>query len=855
MNQTNTTEKYRSLRVILILMFSLQLIIFAWIIGWLSFRNSQQTVQEIIGQLQTEITSRIKEHLYQYLSMPPLISKINQEAIESGRLNTTNQAELEHYLFEQINLFPKMTYISYSTETGDYIGAHRRIDDGKLRLIVENESTHRAYLTYETDEKGNKTNLIDNTPSFFDPRKRPWYQQIRDRKQRSWYTPYKYVRYDSLGLGLGAPVYNKQNEIIGILAADIALVEISRFLNSLKIGKTGQAFIIEKEGNFIASSNLNESLATLVEGKIQRFSALQSNDLLISKSTQYLQQYFGDFNQIETETALSFEIDQQKNFVNVLPYQDDYGLDWLVVVVFPEIDFMAKINASSEITFFLALSALMIAIFIAMLFARWITEPLEKMSIAATEIANGQWEQDLESLNYDRHDEIGELSRAFKTMGDQLKFSFEALEMKNEQLRYNEERLKQFLEAIPIGIFITDAQGLPYYANQAAQIILRKNAISDFQDQGLPSILQAYLGKKNTDYLHYQKIPEIYRLYLANTPWTYPIEKMPLTKALNGKIAVVDDMEVRHPDCTIPLEVQATPVFNEKREIIYAIAVFQDISARRQFERDKIALVQEQEAKNAALKYNKEIELKNTQLVHLNQEKNELMAIVVHDLKNPLSAIKGLVDVLQWSLETITKEELNEYLDMIQTSSQQMFGLIENLLDMNKLDSGDISVNLQPTNIWLIILRIIKRYQIAAHAKNIVFHTEATNEKAIAMVDENLFHQVLDNIISNAIKYSPFDKHIYCRLSVLEDKIRCEVEDQGPGFSEQDLKKLFGKFSRLSAKPTGGEHSSGLGLFIVKKLVENMHGEVWCETEKNHGAKFIVEFPLFIETEEGNNEF
>jgi len=500
MNSPDNVSKHYSLRIILISIFSVQLIVFALIIGWLSFRNSQQTVQEIISQLQTEITSRIKEHLYQYLAIPPLVSKINQESIEQSHLNTNNPLELEHYLFEQIKLFPKMTFISYSTETGNYTGAHRQIDNHTLRIIVENETTNRNFITYETDEQGNKLGIVKETPNY-DPRKRPWYKQVIDAKKRVWYDAYKYVQYDSLGLGLGAPVYNKQNEIVGVLAADLALIDISRFLSSLTIGKTWRALKKKKNGNLAASSNLQEPLATLVNGEIKRLPATQSNDALIKNTATFLTQQVGGFQNISTEINLSFEIDQQKNFISVLPYKDDYGLDWLVVVVFPEIDFMAKINASSEITFFLALSALMIAIFIAMLFARWITEPLEKMSIAATEIANGQWEQDLESLSYDRHDEIGELSRAFKTMGDQLKFSFEALEMKNEQLRYNEERLKQFLEAIPIGIFITDAQGLPYYANQAAQIILRKNAISDFQDQGLPSILQAYLGKKNTDYL------------------------------------------------------------------------------------------------------------------------------------------------------------------------------------------------------------------------------------------------------------------------------------------------------------------------------------------------------------------
>jgi adenylate cyclase len=845
----NPPLKRYSLRIILILMFSIQLIVFSVIIGWLSFRNSQQTVEEIVQKLQTETTSRIKDHLYQYLAVPPLISKINQEAIETGRLKTEHQLELEHYLFEQIKLFPKMTFISYSTETGNYTGAHRQIDNGMLRIIVENESTNHAFATYETDDQGNKLGITKVTPNF-DPRKRPWYQQIIDKKQRSWYTPYKYVQYDSLGLGLGAPVYNKEKEIIGVLAVDLALIDISRFLSNLKIGKTGQAFIIEKEGNFVASSNLQETLAKLVESKIQRVSVLQSNNLLISQAANYLKHYFKDFNQISKETNLIFDTDRQRNFINVSPYQDNYGLDWLVVVVLPEQDFMEKINTNSEITFFLSLGALCIAILIATLFAKWITFPLEKMSLVATEIANGNWEYKLGCLNHLRHDEIGELSYAFKKMGEQLKFSFDALEMKNDQLRYNEERLKQFLEAIPLGIFIIDAQGYPYYANQAAQKILRKNIVYDFDQQEILGIFQAYLGKKTKNYLNYQQLAEACNAYLANTSLLYPIEKMPLTKALNGEINVVDDMEIRHSDCTIPLEVKASPVFNEKEEVIYAIAVFQDISRRRQAEQDKINLVQEQEAKNAALKYTKEIEVKNEQLVYLNQEKNELMAIVVHDLKNPLSAIKGLIDIIQWSLETITKEELSEYIEMIHPAISQMFDLIENLLDINKLDEGKINANLQPTNIWLIILKIIKHYQLKAQAKNITIHAEANDETIVAMVDASLFYQVLDNLVSNAVKYSPFNTEITCRMYLTRNKVRCEIEDQGPGFSEQDLKKLFGKFSRLSAKPTGGEHSSGLGLFIVKKLVENMHGNVWCETEIGKGAKFVVEFPFFHQTEE-----
>jgi len=100
--------------------------------------------------------------------------------------------------------------------------------------------------------------------------------------------------------------------------------------------------------------------------------------------------------------------------------------------------------------------------------------------------------------------------------------------------------------------------------------------------------------------------------------------------------------------------------------------------------------------------------------------------------------------------------------------------------------------------------------------------------------------QVLENLVSNAVKYSPPGKNIFVRLKKEASAARCEVQDEGPGLSAEDQKKLFGKFARLSAKPTGGEHATGLGLSIVKRMVEAMHGKVWCESEPGKGATFIV---------------
>lgn len=110
--------------------------------------------------------------------------------------------------------------------------------------------------------------------------------------------------------------------------------------------------------------------------------------------------------------------------------------------------------------------------------------------------------------------------------------------------------------------------------------------------------------------------------------------------------------------------------------------------------------------------------------------------------------------------------------------------------------------------------------------------------------DPNLTVQILENLISNAVRCSPPGRDIHVRLKQSVESVRCEVKDEGPGLSTADQKKLFGKFARLSAMPKGGEHSTGLGLSVVTKMVEAIHGRVWCENELGHGATFLVEFPI-----------
>lgn len=237
-----------------------------------------------------------------------------------------------------------------------------------------------------------------------------------------------------------------------------------------------------------------------------------------------------------------------------------------------------------------------------------------------------------------------------------------------------------------------------------------------------------------------------------------------------------------------------------------------------------------------------ELEEKNKQLTELNAEKNELMGIVSHDLKNPIGAVRNYAELIENKI--ITGDEVAKVSSQIVQVSERMLDLVTNLLDMNYLESGGIQLSIVNFDIAPLVEYAAYQYHVPAEVKSITIHYNKEAEKSIVFADEQAMIQVLDNLVSNAVKYSPHGKNVFVRVKSNEKAVRVEVEDEGPGISEEDMKKLFGKFARLSAQPTGGEHSTGLGLSIVKKMVEAMKGRVWCESEPGKGATFIVEMPL-----------
>lgn len=231
----------------------------------------------------------------------------------------------------------------------------------------------------------------------------------------------------------------------------------------------------------------------------------------------------------------------------------------------------------------------------------------------------------------------------------------------------------------------------------------------------------------------------------------------------------------------------------------------------------------------------------NRQLIDLNRQKSDFLTIASHDLKNPLSNVTMLSKLLRKEADHLTAAEVADFASDIQVITERMFRLVKKFLDINALEAGKITPVFTETDITALIQELIHSFRPISKTKSITIVFDEGPEHLKAVVDETMLTEVIDNLVSNALKYSPREKKVEIRLQKKPTGFSVSVQDEGPGISETDKQRLFKSFARLSALPTAGEDSSGLGLFITKKMVELLGGSIFCESTEGHGATFVVE--------------
>lgn len=226
-----------------------------------------------------------------------------------------------------------------------------------------------------------------------------------------------------------------------------------------------------------------------------------------------------------------------------------------------------------------------------------------------------------------------------------------------------------------------------------------------------------------------------------------------------------------------------------------------------------------------------------------NQTKNKFLGMAAHDLRNPLVSIRGFSDLLIEGAFGSISEEQRDIIETIHSAAQNMLVLVNDLLDISVIESGKVPLHMEYSSLNSLIEERIRLNRIHADRKGMTIQATYADEIE-GYFDRKHLGQVLDNLISNAVKYSPTGTRIFLGLRSAKGGASVSVRDEGPGITREDQAKLFGEFQKLTPRPTGGEGSTGLGLAIVKKIVSAHGGRLSVESELGKGSTFTFTIPI-----------
>jgi signal transduction histidine kinase/DNA-binding response OmpR family regulator len=439
------SSKSVSLRLILVVPFVLQVVGAVGLVSYLSFKNGQQAVNDLANQLIDKANRLVDSQLDAYLSTPKQINQSHIDLIRLGILDIRNLKTTGHFFWEQVQNFD-IAYIGATLNTGEFIGAGRWLLDDESAIAIEEVSSEAkikgvSYI-WATDRAGNRLKIakIEDYQPLIDP----CYQESISNQKSIWCSVYVWDRVEGkLAVSSTSPIYDSQNRLIGGMGIDFLLSDLSNFLRSIKVTPSGKIFLIERDGLLIGAASSNKTFA-VVNSYGNRINALDSEDRIIQATAKYLQQQFGSFKNINEIKRLNFVFEGERQFVRVSPWQDRQGLDWLVVLVVPESDFMAQIDANSRMTVLLCAIAFGIAIYLGLITSQWIAKSIARLSQASGAIATGNLDQQVRVQGIR---EIEMLSHSFNQMAKQLKDSFEQLEIKVEERTAELNAAKQAAEA------------------------------------------------------------------------------------------------------------------------------------------------------------------------------------------------------------------------------------------------------------------------------------------------------------------------------------------------------------------------------------------------------------------------
>ncbi|CAN1209119.1 hypothetical protein TUMEXPCC7403_02780 [Tumidithrix helvetica PCC 7403] len=436
------------LRWVLIVPFVVQIVGAVGLVGYLSYRSGQVAVENLANQVMRETGDRIDQNLSSYLRKPIEISQNNAAALKLEILDWQNLATVERYYWQQSQIYTDVSALAIATEQKDILIVEK-LDDGSRAIRLRDKTTNYNWDNYLADSEGDRVQLLRRSTTYDphnDPPNNPWYVRTKQAGRSIWQISVSLANPNKPALVAVnfLPFFDRQNTFQGVVGTAVSLNQLGDFLRKLKIGKTGQAFIVERNGLMIGTSTgeipfrqgllaplTSENVIKNVDPTNRRLSIVSSQNSLTQIIAQKLIERFGSLASIKEELQFRVESSGQSYFVRIFPLKrepDDRDLDWLAVVVIPESDFMAEIQANANWTILFSGITLLIASGVGLLTARWIARPILRLSRASQDLVSGHLGRELPESSAIA--ELNTLSDSFAQMAKKLQGALQESEEK-----------------------------------------------------------------------------------------------------------------------------------------------------------------------------------------------------------------------------------------------------------------------------------------------------------------------------------------------------------------------------------------------------------------------------------------
>jgi diguanylate cyclase (GGDEF)-like protein/PAS domain S-box-containing protein len=528
------------LRFALIIPFILVVTFTVSLASYIVFFNGQKAVNDIAYQLRSEVSARIADHLHGFLEIPHQINQFNINPIQQGWLDTKNSRDMQDYFLEQVKTHDTITSIYFGNIDGGIIGSGREGAGGALYVYDTENLKIGTFNKYAITDTGNIGELLTSIPNF-DTRIRPWYIDATQNGTATWSDIYILFTGQDMAISASSPVYDEHHHLLGVVSVDIFLSQIENFLATLDISKSGQSFIMEHSGLLVAASSGERSFREN-NGKMERLDARNSRTPIVKYATEFLHGRLGENYDVAHDEQFDFETNGERYFLTVSPLQDQYGIDWLIVVVIPESDFMSEITATNQTTLFIIIMALALSILSSIFIAQKIADRISYLNKFTRAFTNGG--MDGLVLSESHISEIDELTLSFVDVKRQLRQTLDDLHAEvgirkliEQALRESEALFRAIFEQAAAGIFTLSLEGKFLSANQRFCDITgytREELLSlFFKDIIHPDDLSADLANKQT--------------LLSNDASTYSAEKRYFRKDgatiwVNLTVSLLSDM-------------------------------------------------------------------------------------------------------------------------------------------------------------------------------------------------------------------------------------------------------------------------------------------------------------------------